>query len=123
MLLPEGESAADGEARAAHVAETAGHASGAQPDPGRDRTARVQGRHDGDSDETHPDYSGGGRNSCRIGNATQKFPALDRYVRQRLEKWLCARKNSRIALDQLAALIRESGREYFYVPGRGGTRP
>jgi hypothetical protein len=70
----------------------------------------------------HPSIRGW-RNYFRLGHSTQKLQALDRYVRQRLEQWVHARQQGHGAPDQLTALLRASGIEYFYAPGMGGTRP
>jgi RNA-directed DNA polymerase len=65
----------------------------------------------------------GWRTYFRIGNSTQKFQALDRYVRQHLVMWVHARRKGRMAPDQLQALLRASGLESFCAPGMCGTRP
>jgi RNA-directed DNA polymerase len=65
----------------------------------------------------------GWRNYFRIGNSTQKFQALDRYVRHRLVAWECARRKGHVAMAHLQALLRASGIESFYLPGRCGTCP
>ena len=70
----------------------------------------------------HPSIRGW-RNYFRIGNSTQKFQALDRYVRQRLVAWECARRKGHVAMVDLQALLRASGIEYFYLSGRCGTCP
>jgi RNA-directed DNA polymerase len=70
----------------------------------------------------HPSIRGW-RNYCRIGHSTQKLQALDRYGRQRLVAWECARRKGHVAMVHLQALLRDSGIEYFYLPGRCGTCP
>jgi RNA-directed DNA polymerase len=65
----------------------------------------------------------GWRNDFRMGHSTQQFQALDRYVRQRLVAWECARRKGHVAMAHLQALLRASGIESFYLPGRCGTCP
>jgi len=61
----------------------------------------------------------GWRNYFRLGNSTQKFQQLDRYVRYRLEQWMQSKTGSRGHWDELAfrALLHQQGLEYFYLPG------
>ncbi len=64
----------------------------------------------------------GWRNDFRVGNSTQQVQALDRYVRLRLLKWGLARRQRAVVRDP-RAWLRQSGLEYFYLPGRCGGRP
>jgi hypothetical protein len=61
----------------------------------------------------------GWRNYFRIGNGTLKFQQLDRYVRDRLERWVRAQQGSRGHWNELAfrALLLQRGLEAFYIPG------
>jgi hypothetical protein len=70
----------------------------------------------------HPSIRGW-RNDCRRGHSTQKFQALERYVRQRLVAWEGARRKGHVAMVHLQARRRASGIESFSRPGRGGTCP
>ena len=64
----------------------------------------------------------GWRNYFRVGNSTQQVQALDRYVRLRLLKWGLARRQRAVVRDP-RAWLRQSGLEYFYLPGICGGRP
>jgi RNA-directed DNA polymerase len=61
----------------------------------------------------------GWRNYFRIGNCTLKFQQLDRYVRDRLERWVRSQQGSRGHWNELAfrALLLQRGLEAFYLPG------
>lgn len=65
----------------------------------------------------------GWRNYFRVGNSPKKFQDLDRYVRQRVVQWLRARVKRGTPPEQLQALYRTSGLEYFFTRGSCGTRP
>ena len=67
----------------------------------------------------------GWRNYFRIGNSTKKFQDLDRFVQQRLRQWMRSRQGARGHWSEKAysAVIARSGLEYFYIPGRSGSRP
>lgn len=64
----------------------------------------------------------GWRHYFRVGNSTQKLPALDRYVRLRLLTWGLARMQRLVARDP-NAWLRPSGMESFSLPGSCGGRP
>ena len=59
----------------------------------------------------------GWRNYFRIGNATKKLQDLDRYVRQRLSRWVRGRLKGKLAVEKLDAWMRENGIEHFYKTG------
>jgi group II intron reverse transcriptase/maturase len=61
----------------------------------------------------------GWRNYFCFGNCTLKFQQLDRFVRYRLEQWMCSKQGSRGHWNELAfrALLLQHGLEYFYLPG------
>jgi len=61
----------------------------------------------------------GWRNYFRIGNCTLKFQQLDRYIRDRLERWVRAQQGSRGHWNELAfrTLLLQLGLEAFYQPG------
>jgi RNA-directed DNA polymerase len=67
----------------------------------------------------------GWRKYFRIGNSTKKFQDLDRFVQQRLRQWMRSRQGARGHWSEKAysAVIARSGLEYFYIPGRSGSRP
>jgi hypothetical protein len=63
------------------------------------------------------------RHDCRVGHSTQKFPDLDRDVRQRVGPWERARLKRAATAGPLQALLRTSGLESCSARGRCGTRP
>ena len=67
----------------------------------------------------------GWRNYFRIGNCTLKFQQLDRYVRDRLERWVRSQQGSRGHWNELAfrALLLRCGLEAFYLPGKCVSYP
>ncbi len=67
----------------------------------------------------------GWRNYFRIGNCTLKFQQLDRYVRDRLERWVRSQQGSRGHWNELAfrASLIQHGLEYFYLPGICAFKP
>ena len=66
----------------------------------------------------------GWRNYFRYGNSSQKFQDLDRYVWQRLRRWVRSQRGKG-AWNERAfdSLLIQSRLEYFYPKGRGGARP
>jgi group II intron reverse transcriptase/maturase len=67
----------------------------------------------------------GWRNYFRMGNSTKKLQQLDRYVDERLRRWVRTQKGARRRWDEKAfiTLMTHSGLEYFYPKGRSGTKP
>jgi len=67
----------------------------------------------------------GWRNYFRIGNSTRKLQDLDRYVQQRLRRWVRKRKGPRGRWNEAAfnAMLVQSGLEYFYKPGICKIKP
>ena len=65
----------------------------------------------------------GWRNYFRVGNATKKFQALDRYVNQRVVQWIRAHRKGATTPAQLQARLSTSGLEHFSARGMCGTRP
>ena len=66
----------------------------------------------------------GWRNYFKSGNSTEKFQDLDRYVWQRLQKWLKSQGvKSAGRKGVLESLLAQNGLEYFYPKGRCGARP
>lgn len=67
----------------------------------------------------------GWRNYFRIGNSTKKLQDLDRYVQQRLRRWVRAQKGARGYWNERAfhALMARSGLACFYQPGIWGVKP
>jgi hypothetical protein len=63
----------------------------------------------------------GWRNYFRMGNSTQKFQDLDRYVRGRLRQLARSRKGARGTWSEtaFAAWGKQSGLVYFYPAGVG----
>jgi hypothetical protein len=64
----------------------------------------------------------GWRNYFRVGNSTKKLQDLDRYVRQRLARWVRGRLKGKLGLGELEAWMRENGIEHFYKAGISGAR-
>jgi RNA-directed DNA polymerase len=64
---------------------------------------------------------GGWRNYFQVGNASKQLTALDRYVRDRLWRFLSGRQGSRGRLIRKAFgyWVSKSGLTYFYPAGRG----
>jgi len=65
----------------------------------------------------------GWRNYFRIGNSTKKFQDLDRYVWERLRRWVLRTKGSRGYWNRqrITALLERCGREYFFRQGMCGS--
>jgi len=61
----------------------------------------------------------GWRHDFRVGNSTQQLQALDRYGRRRLLNWGLACLK-RVVVRDPSAWLRQSGIEYFSLPGRCG---
>ena len=61
----------------------------------------------------------GWRNYFRMGNSTEKFQDLDRYVRERLRQLARSRKGARGTWSEkaFAAWVKQSGLVYFYPAG------
>ena len=66
----------------------------------------------------------GWRGYFRIGNSSQRLIQLDHYVRRRLRQWVRTQKGAHGHWDVRAfeRLLAQSGLEYFYQPGRCGSR-
>jgi RNA-directed DNA polymerase len=66
----------------------------------------------------------GWRGYFRIGNSSQRLIQLDNYVRRRLRQWVRTQKGAHGYWDARAfeRLLAQSGLEYFYQPGRCGSR-
>ena len=64
----------------------------------------------------------GWRSYFRIGNSTKKLQDLDRYVRQRVRRFVRSGKGARGSWEEKVfdALQAQSGLESFYVPGTCG---
>ena len=64
----------------------------------------------------------GWRSYFRIGNSTKKLQDLDRYVRQRVRRFVRSGKGARGSWEEKVfhALLAQSGLESFYVPGTCG---
>ena len=67
----------------------------------------------------------GWRNYFRIGNSTKKYQDLDRYVGERLRRWVRSQKGTRGHWNERAfnTLMARCGLEYFYSRGRCASRP
>jgi hypothetical protein len=65
----------------------------------------------------------GWRTYFRVGNPTQKFQDLDRYVQQRVVQWIRAHRKGVPAPTHLQARRSTSGLEHGSARGIGGTRP
>lgn len=66
----------------------------------------------------------GWRGYFRLGNSSQRLIQLDNYVRRRLRQWVRTQKGAHGYWDARAfeRLLAQSGLEYFYQPGRCGSR-
>jgi group II intron reverse transcriptase/maturase len=67
----------------------------------------------------------GWRNYFRIGNSTKKYQDLDRYVGERLRRWVRSQKGTRGQWNERAfnTLMARCGLEYFFSTGRCASRP
>lgn len=67
----------------------------------------------------------GWRNYFRIGNSTKKYQDLDRYVGERLRRWVRSQKGTRGHWNERAfnTLMARCGVEYFFSTGRCASRP
>jgi len=67
----------------------------------------------------------GWRNYFRIGNSTKKYQDLDRYVGERLRRWVRSQKGTRGQWNERAfnTLMDRCGLEYFFSTGRCASRP
>jgi len=67
----------------------------------------------------------GWRNYFRIGNNTKKYQDLDRYVGERLRRWVRSQKGTRGHWNERAfnTLMARCGLEYFISKGRCASRP
>jgi len=67
----------------------------------------------------------GWRNYFRIGNSTKKYQDLDRYVGERLRRWVRSQKGTRGHWNERAfnTLMARCGLEYFFSTGRCASRP
>ena len=67
----------------------------------------------------------GWRNYFRIGNSTKKYQDLDRYVGERLRRWVRSQKGTRGHWNERAfnTLMARCGLEYFISKGRCASRP
>ena len=67
----------------------------------------------------------GWRNYFRIGNSTKKYQDLDRYVEERLRRWVRSQKGTRGHWNERAfnTLMARCGLEYFFSTGRCASKP
>lgn len=67
----------------------------------------------------------GWRNYFRIGNSTKKYQDLDRYVGERLRRWVRSQKGTRGHWNERAfnTLMARCGLEYFFSTGRCASKP
>ncbi len=67
----------------------------------------------------------GWRNYFRIGNSTKKYQDLDRYVEERLRRWVRSQKGTRGHWNErdFNTLMARCGLEYFFSTGRCASKP